>query len=327
MHKKEIVEAVSVLEAPPMIVVGLCGYIRTPKGLRCLSTVWAQALPDNFKRTCYKNWYRAKKKAFSKYSRELKESTKWYDKRVANIRKYAVIIRVIACTQVHLCKIGQRKAHVMEIQINGGNVNAKVDFGLALLETKVAVADVFKESEMVDLVGVTKGHGFEGVTHRWGVTRLPRKTHKGLRKVACIGAWHPSRVGFTVPRAGQHGFHHRTERNKKIYKIGESAAKNPANARCESDLTDKAITPMGGFPRYGIVNEDFLLMKGNTMGPLKRPITLRKQMRVNPSRAATEEITLKFIDTTSKFGHGKFQTSQERDKFMGPRKKQALASQ
>lgn len=49
---------------------------------------------------------------------------------------------------------------------------------------------------------------------------MPRKTHKGLRKVACIGAWHPSRVSFTVARAGQKGYHHRTEMNKKIYRIG-----------------------------------------------------------------------------------------------------------
>ena len=40
-------------------------------------------------------------------------------------------------------------------------------------------------------------------------------------KVACIGAWHPSRIQYTVPRAGQKGYHHRTEINKKIYRIGE----------------------------------------------------------------------------------------------------------
>lgn len=59
-----------------------------------------------------------------------------------------------------------------------------------------------------------------GVTSRWHTKKLPRKTHKGLRKVACIGAWHPSRVSFTVARAGQKGYHHRTEINKKIYRIG-----------------------------------------------------------------------------------------------------------
>ena len=59
------------------------------------------------------------------------------------------------------------------------------------------------------------------MTKRWGTTKLPRKTHKGLRKVACIGAWHPARVSVAVPRAGQHGNYHRTELNKKIYRVGK----------------------------------------------------------------------------------------------------------
>ena len=66
---------------------------------------------------------------------------------------------------------------------------------------------------------------FLGVTSRWHTKKLPRKTHKGLRKVACIGAWHPARVGFSVARAGQKGYHHRTEINKKIYRIGKVFAK------------------------------------------------------------------------------------------------------
>jgi len=33
---------------------------------------------------------------------------------------------------------------------------------------------------------------------------------------------------------------------------------------------------------------------------------------------------LKFIDTSTKFGHGKWQTTEEREKFMGPRKKMVL---
>ena len=81
-----------------------------------------------------------------------------------------------------------------------------------------------------------------GVTSRWHCKKLPRKTHKGLRKVACIGAWHPSRVQFSVARAGQKGYHHRTEINKKIYRIGSS--EDPNNGGTQSDLTKKRITPM-----------------------------------------------------------------------------------
>ena len=47
---------------------------------------------------------------------------------------------------------------------------------------------------MIDIIGVTSGHGTTGVVKRYGVTRLPRKTHRGLRRVGCIGSWHPAAV-------------------------------------------------------------------------------------------------------------------------------------
>lgn len=48
------------------------------------------------------------------------------------------------------------------------------------------------------------------------------------------------------------------------------------NAATDYDLTEKTITPMGGFPHYGEVNNDFIMLKGCCMGPKKRVITLRK---------------------------------------------------
>ena len=119
-------------------------------------------------------------------------------------------------SKVSKAKIGQKKAHIMEIQVNGGDVAAKVDFCVNLFEKQVPVDAVFTQNEMLDVIGVTKGRGYEGVTTRWGTTRLPRKSHRGLRKVACIGAWHPAKVQFSVARPGQNGFHHRTEMNKKV---------------------------------------------------------------------------------------------------------------
>jgi len=182
-------------------------------------------------------------------------------------------------------------------------------------EKEVKVSDVFEMNEMVDVIGVTKGKGYEGVTTRWGTTRLPRKTHRGLRKVACVGAWHPSRLHFTVPRAGQNGYHHRTMINKKIYRLG--AAGDAKSASTESDLTEKSITPMGGFPHYGVVNNDWVMLKGSVIGTRKRVLTLRKSLINHTRRAALENITLSFIDTSSKFGHGRFQTSSEKAKFYG----------
>merc|ERR1712137_646149 len=42
VNKKEVVEAVTILETPPMVIVGIVGYVATPKGLRALRTVWAE---------------------------------------------------------------------------------------------------------------------------------------------------------------------------------------------------------------------------------------------------------------------------------------------
>jgi len=200
---------------------------------------------------------------------------------------------------------------------------------LSFFEKPVSIEAIFKENEMIDVIGVTKGKGFEGVITRWGTTMLPRKTHKGLRKVACIGAWHPSRVNFSVPRAGQHGYYHRTERNKKVYRIGKSikgeGGKHVHNAITEFDLTEKSITPLGGFPHYGVITEDYIMLKGAIMGPKKRVITLRKALLPQTSRTALEQVKLKFIDTSSKFGHGRFQTAEEKGKFMGPLKNRGAA--
>merc|ERR1711987_5392 len=167
---REIVEAVTVIETPPLVCVGMVGYIETPRGLRALKTIWAEHINVECKRRFYKNWSKSKKKAFTK------ACLKWKD------------------------DMGK-----MEIQLNGGSVADKVNFAREHFEKKVPIKQVFAKDEMIDIIGVTKGKGFKGVTSRWHTKKLPRKTHKGLRKVACIGAWHPSRIQFTVARAGQKG--------------------------------------------------------------------------------------------------------------------------
>lgn len=315
IHKKEIVEAVSIIETPPMIGVGIVGYIETPRGLRTLKTVWAQHLSVEFRRRLYRNWYRSKKKAFTKYAKKYTENdAKDITADLEKIKKHCSVVRLIAHTQIGKVNLRQKKAHVMEIQINGGSVSDKVDFAKNLFEQEIKIDSIFKQNELIDVIGITKGKGFEGVTTRWGTTRLPRKTHKGLRKVACIGSWHPSRVRYQVARAGQNGYHHRTEINKKVYMIGNG--KDAKAATTANDLTEKGINPLGGFPHYGQINHDFIMLKGAVVGVKKRCLTLRKSLlNLENSRIANEEIVLKFIDTSSKLGHGRFQTKKEKDSY------------
>ena len=314
LHKKEVVEAVSVLETPPMRVVGFVGYIETPNGMRALTSVWAQHLSEECRRRFYKNWFKSKRKAFTKYSKKYAE-TNGFEAEVTRAKKHCTVIRALVHSQVSKAKTGMKRAHIVEVQINGGSIAEKVEFCLGLFEKEVTIGSVFSKDEMVDIIGVTKGKGFSGVVKRWGVKLLQRKTHRGRRKVACIGSWHPARVSFAVARAGQLGFHHRTEINKKIYRMGTKGDNTAATT--DHDLTEKSITPMGGFPHYGQVTEDWVMLKGCVVGPKKRVLTLRKTLLPQMSRNATEKIELKFIDTSSKFGHGRFQTSDEKRKFFG----------
>ncbi|KAK6135353.1 hypothetical protein DH2020_030864 [Rehmannia glutinosa] len=266
LHKKETCEAVTIIETPPMVIVGVVGYVKTPRGLRCLNTVWAQHLSEEVKRRFYKNWCKSKKKAFSKYSKRLDtdEGKKDIQSQLEKLKKYSSVIRVLAHTQIRKMKgLKQKKAHLMEIQVNGGTIAQKVDFAYGFFEKQVPIDAVFQKDEMIDIIGVTKGKGYEGVVTRWGVTVFLAKP-----------------TGVFV-------------------------------------RTEKDITPMGGFPHYGVVKDDYLMIKGCCVGPKKRVVTLRQTLLNQTSRVALEEIKLKFIDTSSKFGHGRFQTTQEKQKFYG----------
>ncbi|XP_051683243.1 large ribosomal subunit protein uL3-like [Oryctolagus cuniculus] len=316
VNKKEVVEAVTIVETPPMVVVGIVGYVETPRVLRTFKTVFAEHISDECKRHFYKNWHKSKKKAFTKYCKKWQDDAgkRQLDKDFSSMKKYCQVIRVLAHTQMRLLPLRQKKAHLMEIQVNGGTVAEKLDWARERLEQQVPVSQVFGQDEMIDVIGVTKGKGYNGVTSRWHTKKLPRKTHRGLLKVACIRVWHPVRVAFSVARAGQKGYHHRTEINKKIYKIGQGylikdgkLIKN--NASTAYDLSDKST------------------LKGCVVGTKKRVLTLRKSLLVQTKRRALEKINLKFIDTTSKFGHGRFQTVEEKKAFMGPLKKDRIAKE
>ena len=70
--------------------------------------------------------------------------------------------------------------------------------------------------------------------------------------------------------------------------------------------------------------QDYVMMRGVCIGSKKRPITLRKSLLTQTKRFAFEKIALKWIDTSSKYGHGRFQTTAEKKAFMGKLKKDYL---
>lgn len=63
---------------------------------------------------------------------------------------------------MRLLPLRQKKSHLMEVQLNGGTISDKVDWAREKLEQAVPVSNVFTQDEMIDVIGVTKGHGYKG---------------------------------------------------------------------------------------------------------------------------------------------------------------------
>ena len=78
------------------------------------------------------------------------------------MKKYCSVIRLICHTQEKLLRRRQKKAHIMEIQVNGGSVADKVDYAKSLFEKEIKCKSVFAKDEMIDCIGITKGKGFKG---------------------------------------------------------------------------------------------------------------------------------------------------------------------
>jgi len=95
--------------------------------------------------------------------------------------------------------------------------------------------------------------------------------------VGAIGGWRPRRVRWRVPQMGQTGYHQRTEYNKRVMKIG---------------VSDEAITPKGGFVRYGTVTNEYLVLKGSVPGPKKRLIRISHAIRPHPRQGVPEIIAI-----------------------------------
>merc|ERR1711977_41038 len=184
---REIVEAVTVIETPPMVCVGMVGYIETPRGLRALKTVWAEHINVECKRRFYKNWSKSKKKAFTKACVKWKDDVgkKEIEKDLSQIKKYCQVVRMICHTQQNILRRRQKKAHIVEIQINGGSISDKVDFAREHYEKKIPIKNVFTKDEMIDIIGVTKGKGFKGVTSRWHTKKTSKKDPQRFKK-SCL---------------------------------------------------------------------------------------------------------------------------------------------
>jgi large subunit ribosomal protein L3 len=89
---------------------------------------------------------------------------------------------------------------------------------------------------------------------------------------------------YRVAHAGQTGYHQRAEMNKQIIKIG---------------INPQEVQEKGGFIRYGVMKNTYLLVKGSLGGAKTRMIILT-HARLPDKNAAKDAPKITYISTESK---------------------------
>ncbi len=257
---QEVRVPVTVIETPPMTVCAIRCYTSDHYGHKAVSEVWTTDLDKEIKRRIQLPKKYSAKDAWKKIGK-------------ADIED----VRVLMYTSPKLISgIPKKAPDIMEQPVKGGTIEERIKYAKSILGKILKVQDFTQAGKMVDTVGVTKGKGFTGVIKRRGVKLLTHKNSKHRRLIGTLGPWHPAYVMWQVPQAGQHGYHQRTEYNKRILKIGEASDE---------------ITPKGGFMHYGNVKNDYVIIHGSVPGPTKRLIRLRDAVRFRGSDVDAVDLT------------------------------------
>ncbi len=250
---KEVMRAATILETPPILVCGIRTYQKTPYGLKNVTEAWMKEAPASLDRLLV-------------LPDEF--NTEAMLQKIQDTIATTDVVRVITATQPTQTSLSKKKPETMEIQIGGGNIQQQFDYAKTLLGKTVTPEEVFKEGQFIDVAGVTVGKGWQGPVKRWRVTKLQHKGKKTKRGIATLGPWNPHHLMYSIPRAGQMGYHQRVEFNKRILKIGKDG---------------KDVTVKGGYIRYGEVKGPYVIISGSISGTEKRLVRLRV-----PARPPTE---------------------------------------
>jgi large subunit ribosomal protein L3 len=243
MKGQETVVPVTIIECPPLKVFSARFYKKDVYGLAVSGEVLSDKLDKELSRTLILP------KKINKTFDDFKE----FDD-----------ITILAYTIPKLTGIGKKRPEVLEIAL-GGNKDDKLKFAKDFLGKEITAKDVFKEGQMVDIHAVSKGKGLQGPVKRFGLKLRSHKAEKTKRGPGSLGGWTGGgTVQYRVAKAGQMGYHTRTEYNKKVMRVSDKP---------------EEINIRGGFIRYGFAKNSYILVKGSIPGPKKRLVRLCHAIR------------------------------------------------
>lgn len=259
-HGKQLVSLGTVLATPPATVIGVRGYTKGTEGQSAAFDIYAKEIPKKIAK--YVNL---------KSNPETEERAK---KMIHRIHKLFVLLAVTP----DKVGTGQKAPYVFEAGVDGGTNTEQLDYAVDLLGKQINVSQVFETGAEIDVAAITKGKGWQSVIKRYGAKRKQHKSRKSVREIGSLGPISPQYVMYTVPRAGQMGFHQRTEYNKRIM-IMENTKD-----------TKHKINPDGGYNHFGMVDGDYVIVKGSVPGTIRRMIKLRSPMRTKLKKVAKPNI-------------------------------------
>ncbi len=267
---QEVSVPVTVVEVPPLRVVAARLYRREPYGLQIAGEVWGDSPAVELGR------------------RLPTHPASPPEARAAFAETEADEVRLVVHTQPHLITGTPSKTpSLFEVRVAGDKPADRRAFAVSKLGAELPLSELVREGEFLDVIGVTKGKGFQGHIQRWGVKLQPRKNSKHRRMIGTLGPHNPSFVTYRIPQAGQMGYHRRTQYNMRVLKI-------------ISDPRAEAVSPDGGFLHYGEVRSPCVVLHGSLPGPSKRLLRFRLPIR---SRVATvEKVDVRYLSTRSKQG-------------------------
>jgi large subunit ribosomal protein L3 len=251
---KQLVSLGTVLVTPPVLILGIRGYSKDNGGKHAEFDVYAEDIPKNIaKEISIKNIEGSLEKAES------------------SLKKIVEIYAIVAVSP-RAAGLEMKKPYIFEAMVSGGDIEKQFAHVKESLGKEIKIEQIFETGATVDVAAITKGHGWQGVMRRWNVKKKQHKSRKTVREVGSLGPISPQSIMYTVPRAGQTGFHQRVEYDKRIMIMGNT----------ESD--EIKINPDGGYKHFGLVKGDFIILKGSVPGTYKRLIKLRSQIRNAPDK-------------------------------------------
>ena len=257
---KQLVSLGTVLVTPPILILGIRGYSKDHDGMHAEFDLYAKDIP--------------------KYITKEISLTNKNDALDAAKKQLSKIVEICAIVAISPRSAGldQKRPYIFEAAVSGGDIQNQFTYVQELLGKEIKIDQIFETGTSVDVAAITKGKGWQGVIQRYGAKKKQHKSRKTVRELGSLGPISPQYVMYTVPRAGQMGFHQRTEYDKRIMLMGNT------------DDSKMEINPKGGYKHFGLVKGDYIILKGSVPGTYKRLIKLRSQVRNTPSKITKPNI-------------------------------------